>query len=133
MNDSPRRLAIEQSSQLDGSRSAAAQVVHQKLAGDSGMNQALDQQYVLADNGEFVAEENLKKARRGTLLIAPVPGLDELANDGYFQNPNQVGHENEAIFEQCQGMDCLALIVGGDLPSHFAYAFLNLLRGNHGA
>src|SRR5580698_5876664 len=53
------RTAVEQRHQLHRRCSSTAQIVHQEFGGHSGMHQALDQQYVLVPNRQFVAEENL--------------------------------------------------------------------------
>src|SRR5580704_10884628 len=58
-----RGLTVEQSHELDGGGAPGAEIAHQEISGDPRMHQALDEQHMLAGNGEFVAEKNLEHAR----------------------------------------------------------------------
>src|ERR1700733_1884189 len=97
------------------------------------MHQSLNQQYMLAHDIQFVAEEYFEKACGCVLGLSTVPGLDELADDRHLQDANQIGHEHKPILQQPQSVNGLALIVGGDLPRHLAHTLLNLLGRNHRA
>src|SRR5271156_4959997 len=97
------------------------------------MYQSLNQKHMLACDGEFVTEKDFEKTCGYVLRLPAIFRLDELANHRNFQHSDQVGHENEAIFQQPKGVNSFALIVGGDLPSHLAHPLLNLLSRDHRA
>src|SRR5580704_9639241 len=96
------------------------------------MDQAFDQQQMLAFDFGLVTEENLEHTF-ATVLLTTVLGFDELADHGDFKRAHQIGHEHKAVFQQGQGMDGFSLIVVGNLASHFAHPLLNLLGGDDGS
>src|SRR5262249_23701592 len=129
----PRRLTLEQSSQLYRSGTSRQKCSHQKIAGDSRMHQPLDQQHMPASNVEFLAEKNLQPFQ--SRLVRPslvyVPGLEEGTNHRYLQQPDQVGSEHEPIFKHGDDMNRLTPIIVRNLPRQFSYPFLNLLGRNY--
>lgn len=50
-----------------------------------------------------------------------------MADDGEFNRSNEVGHEDEAVFEDTNCVQGPALVVVGNLTSEIAHSFLNLL------
>src|ERR1019366_6099718 len=94
------------------------------------VHQPLDQQHMLACNRQFVAEKNLQH-RSFALLALLVARLDKGADDGYIDRPHQVGHKQQAVFQNTQRDHGLAAIVVGNLPSQFADPFLNLVGRDH--
>jgi len=94
------------------------------------MHQPLDQQDVVAANIGFVAEENLRDVAIVMARLAALFRLDELAHHRYFQNPHQVGKEDESVFQNRERLDGLAFVVDRYLPSQFLDALLDLLAAN---
>jgi hypothetical protein len=93
------------------------------------MDEAFDEQDVLAANIGFVAEEYFDDLGLGALLLA-VFGLDELADHGNLEGADEVGHEDECVLEDGEGLDGLSAIVVGDLAREFLYPLLDLLGSN---
>src|SRR6266404_6864967 len=78
---------------------------------------------------QFMAEENLHHSP-ATALLGLVTRLNELANHGDFDGPDQIRQENKAVLQNCQSMNALALVIIGNLTRHLPDALLYLLSRN---
>src|SRR5580704_19310728 len=97
------------------------------------MDQALDQQDVLIANVGIVAEKDFEKALGSALFFPAISRLNELTDNRGLESAHQISHEHEAILQQGERMNGIALIVVGDLPRDLTYPLLNLLGGDHGS
>ena len=72
-------------------------------------------------------KENLEHGRFAFLLALLVTRLDKGADDRHFDRPHQIGHKEEAVFQNAERNHGLATIVVGNLASEFANSFLDLV------
>jgi hypothetical protein len=86
---------------------------------------------MLAANIGFVAEENLHNLSGLFSRLLTIFWLDELADHGNVQGPNQIGHKHKGILQNGQSLNGLSPIVVRDVAAQFPYAFLNLFGRNN--
>ena len=125
-------LAVEKSGKFDRCDSPAAEIAHEEFGGNAGVENSFEEKHVLVAEIDFVAEENFDEWGVAVLVVLPfgIVGFDELADEGDLEAANQVGHEDEAVFEDAEDVEAFALVIVGDLARHFLDALLNLLFGD---
>ena len=93
------------------------------------MDEAFDQQHVLAGDFQFVAEVDFEHGRFGLVELL-VARLDEGADHGHVDGPDEIRHEHETVFQDAERDYGLAAVVVGNLAAEFADSLLNLIGRN---
>src|SRR5215469_13517910 len=95
------------------------------------MHQPFHQQNVFSADVELVTEKDLEYIRGCARTLLAVARLHEGTYDRDLDGAYQIRHKNEAVLENGQGLQGLALVVIRDLARELPHPLLNLLRGDY--